>query len=155
MPRDHRLIATLATLGALSLAALAPAATTKRFEGRVKGAGPISFQLTGSSVKRLRASVSVACASSSGGRSETYLLAPAGSAKLDKRGRFILRFAKDKQTGGPFPLYKIKAAVRGKVSGRSSSGTMEVTYYKNQVVGGRLILMGCGTGRLSWTAKRK
>lgn len=151
----QRLVAVLVVAAAALAAALAYAATTKRYEGKVKGAGPVSFRLSGDVVKRFRASVSVMCASSSGGQSETYLLAPDGSAKLDKHGRFTLKFKNSKQVGGPFPLYKINATVRGHVSGRSSSGTVEVTYYKNRLVGSQLTLMACGSGKATWTAKRK
>lgn len=152
---NHRLVTALAVAGAVSVAGLAPAVTTKRYEGKIKNSGPISFRLAGSTVKSLRASVGVTCASSSAGGSESYLLAPTRSAKLNRQGRFTLRFTKDKLAVSPYPLYKINATVRGRVSGKSSSGTVEVTYYKNRLVGGRLILMGCGSGKLQWSAKRK
>ena len=151
----RRITAILAASATVAAAGFASAATTKRYAGKVKNAGPVTFQVKAGSVRTFRASVSVRCGSSSTGQSESYLVAPTRTAKLDKHGRFTLRFAKDKQTGGPFPLYKINATVRGRVSGASSSGTVEVTYYKNALVSGRLVLMGCGSGKLNWTAKRK
>jgi hypothetical protein len=155
--RTHkRVIALLVVATAALLAvALANAATTSRYDGKVKGAGSVSFRLTGKSVTQFRASVSVSCVSSSGGRSESYLLAPGKSAKLDKQGQFNLAFKQAKRIGGPFPLYKINARVRGKVVGRSSSGTVTVSYYKNQLVTGRLTLVACNSGNAKWTAKRR
>lgn len=150
----HRLVLALFTLAALFAVALAPAATGQRYSGKLKGAGPVSFSVSGSTVAGFRASTSVTCASSSGGQSETYLLAPATSAKLDARGSFTLTFSKAKQEGGPFPLYKIAASVRGKVKARSASGTLKVSYYKNALVAGRLTLMACASGTASWTARR-
>jgi len=150
-----RVTALLVVVTAALLAvALAHAATTSRYVGKVKRAGPVSFRLAGKSVTQFRASVSVSCVSSSGGTSESYLLAPGKSAKLDKHGQFNLAFKQAKRVGGPFPLYKINACVRGKVVGRSSSGTITVSYYKNQLVTGRLTLVACNSGKAKWTAQR-
>jgi hypothetical protein len=143
----------LTTATALTLAAIGQAATT-RYQGKVKGAGPVSFRLTGSTVARFQASLSVACVSSSGGKNETYLLTPQRSAKLDKTGRFTLTYKNPKLVGGPFPLYKIDATVRGKVGKGQASGTLRVSYFKNQVVLGRIQLIACNSGTASWTAKR-
>ena len=154
-PRQ-RLVPVLAVAAtALAAATLAAASSSSRYEGKVKGAGPVSFRLSGDSVQRFRASVSVTCASSSGGTHESYLVAPDRSARRDEHGRFTLEFKKAKQVGGPFPLYKIDASVHGNVNARSSSGTVRVTYYKNQLVSGRLILTACGSGKANWTAKPK
>jgi hypothetical protein len=99
--------------------------------------------------------VSVSCVSSSGGTSESYLLAPGRSAKLDKQGQFNLELKQAKRVGGPFPLYKINARVRGRVFRRSSSGTVTFSYYKNHLVTGRLTLVACNSGETKWTAKRR
>ena len=135
--------------------ALADAATTSRDDGKVKGAGPVSFGSTGKSVARFRASVSVSCVSSSGGTSEFDRLASGRSAKLDKHGQFNLGFKQAKRVGGPVPLYRINARVRGKVGGRSSSGTITVSYYKAQLVTGRLTVVACNSGKTKWTAKHR
>ena len=156
MSRPHRrLVPVLAVAAtALAAAALAAASPSKRYEGKVKGAGPVSFRLSGDSVQRFRASLSVTCASSSGGTHESYLVAPDRSAKRDKHGRFTLQFKKAKQVGGPFPLYKIDARVHGNVrrarrAGLSRSPTTRTSW------SGRLILAACGSGKANWTAKAK
>lgn len=145
--------ALVAAVTGLAATAVASAATTSRYEGKVKGAGPVSFRLNGTSVARFRASVSVTCVSSSGGRSEAYLLAVDKSAKLDRHGAFTLTYKQDKRPGGPFPLYKINATVKGKVGNKAASGTVTVTYYKQAGLG--LALMGCSTGNAKWSANRK
>lgn len=138
---------------ALSAVALAPAATTGPYKGKVKGAGPVTFKVSGGKVRNFRASMSVTCVSSSGGRSESYLLKPGKAAKLRKNGGFTLKYSKDKQEGGPFPLYKIEATVNGQVRANSASGTVKVTYYKNQFIGGQIVLISCASGKANWNAK--
>ena len=91
--RAHKRVIALLVVAAAAAAAVlgvavTDAATTSRYGGKVKGAGPVLFRLTGKSVTQFRASVSVSCVSSSGGTSESYLLAPRKSAKLDKKGQF-------------------------------------------------------------------
>jgi hypothetical protein len=56
---------------ALAIFAVTPLAqaATSRYAGKVKNGGPVSFQVSGSSLKRLQASVSVSCVSVAPARS--------------------------------------------------------------------------------------
>ena len=159
----------LAAAGALSVAAVAPAATTARYEGKTKAGGPVSFRLSNGSVKRFQASVSVVCVSAAPARtaSEVYVVAPDRSAKLGRKHQFTIMVRKPKQqfqdeTGKVIQtLYSVKATVEGKVPARSAAGTVKVSYNKywnayDPATGSfKLTIAACFGGRTSWTAKQK
>lgn len=164
-----RLIFALVALGALSIAALALAATTK-YEGKVKHAGPVSFRVGHGSVKRFQASMNVSCVSAAPPRSdvEVYVVAPGKSAKLGKGGRFAMNVKLPKQqfrdkTGHIIQtLYSVKTSVKGNVRAHSADGTVKVSYNKywtayNPGTGYYVLtIASCFSGKapVRWTAKR-
>lgn len=163
--RLNRFLPVLAALGVLSGAALASAATTQRYTGKVKGAGHVSFQLLNGKVQRFQASMTLICVSVAPVRSSTdvYVIAQDGSAKLDHKGQFSFKINlpkqqfKDKNGKIIATFYSVKASVKGKVSGRSASGTAKVTYNKNALSGGTIVVVSCTSGKtdITWAAKRK
>jgi hypothetical protein len=90
-------------------------------------------------------------------------------AKLDGKSRFTVKLNKPKeqfkdQTGKVIAtLYSVKATVQGRLSGRSASGTVKVTYNKfwtayNPVTGFyQLTLAACFSGKTAtpWAATRQ
>ena len=167
----HRIAGALAAAGTLSVAALAPAATTTRYEGKVRNAGPVSFRVSNGSVKRFQASMTVSCISSAPARSATeiYVIAPDASAKLGRNNQFTLKLDKPKQQfrdkSGKIiqTLYAVKATVEGKVPGRSAAGTAKVSYNKywtayNPGTGFYVLTIAAcfsGKAKTPWAAGRK
>lgn len=152
-------------VAALVSGAVIAAAATQGYKGKVKGAGPVSFQLRDGKVKRFQASMTVSCVSVAAGlaKTEVYVIAPAGSAKLDRKGKFKLKVDLPKQQfvdekGNVIAtLYSVKADVNGKLSGRKAEGTAKVTYNRNQMSGSTFVVVSCTSGKtpIQWTAKRK
>ena len=62
-----RVAAAFTAAAALAVTGLAPAATTKRYTGKVRNAGPVTFALSGASVKRFQASMNMSCVSAASG----------------------------------------------------------------------------------------
>lgn len=154
----------VAALAALSGAVIA-ASPTQDYKGKVKGAGPVSFQLRQGKVKRFQASMTVSCVSAVApglAKTQTYVIAPAGSARVDRKGGFTLKVDLPKQqfadeTGKVIAtLYSVKANVKGKLSGRNALGTAKVSYNRNQLSGSTIVIVACTSGKtpIKWTAKR-
>lgn len=147
------------------------AAAAAKYEGRVKGAGPLSFRLGNDTVRRFQASVTVTCISVTPARSETevYVVAPTSAAKLTRTDRFDLKVDLPKQqftdSSGKVieTLYSVKASVEGRVPGKSASGTLKVSYNKywtayNPSTGFyALTPASCfsGQAKIPWNASRK
>ena len=167
----HRIVGALAAAGTLSVAALATASATTRYEGKVRNAGPVSFRVSSGSVKRFQASMTVSCVSVAPARSaiEIYVIAPDASAKLGRNSQFTFKLNKPKQqfrdkSGKVLQtLYSVKATVEGKVPGRSASGTAKVSYNKfwaayNPGTGYYVFTSAScfsGKAKTPWTARRK
>ena len=166
----HTLVPALVLLGALMATALALAAAGTSYKGKTKDGGPVSFGLAGGSVSRFQASVSVSCVSAAPARSEArvYVVAAERPARLATGSRFTVKLNKPKeqftdQTGKVIAtLYSVKATVKGKVAGRSASGTVKVSYntfwtaYNPATGFYQLTLASCFSGKteMPWTAKR-
>lgn len=157
-------VLVLTVVVALSVSAIAVAGT-QSYRGKVKGAGAVSFQLRAGKVGRFRASMTVSCVSATSGfaRTEVYVIAPSGSAKLDRNGRFKFKVHLPKQqfvdAKGKViaTLYSVRAEVTGKVTGRNAEGTAKVTYNRNRLAGLAIVVVACTSGKppIKWTARRK
>lgn len=140
------------------------AAATRSYKGKVKGAGSVSFQLRDGKVRRFQASMTVGCVAVAPGlaKTEVYVIAPTGSAKLNSKGRFEFKVSLPKQqfrdeSGNIIAtLYAVKADVTGKLAGSSATGTAKVTYNRNQLAGSTIVVVSCTSGKvpIKWTARR-
>lgn len=166
MPRmgKHSRLAAGLIAGALVVAAAAPAASTQRYSGKVKNAGTLAFRVSGAKVKRFQASMNASCVSVAGarGKVEVYVLAPSGSAKVSRAGKFSFTVNlpkqqfKDKSGQVIATLYSVKGTVKGTLSGRSAAGTVKVTYNRYWLSGMTFVPAACTSGKtpLEWTARR-
>jgi hypothetical protein len=153
-------------VGLLALAAPAIAAAPT-YKGKVKGAGAITFQVSGGAVRHLNASVDVLCTSAVGPKShiDIYYVTPAKAARVKRDGTFTASvtlkeqplFAHGKRVD---TLYTVKASVTGKIRGGAASGSTHVTYNKNWFVvdpttGYLELTIAACQAKTTWSAKHK
>ncbi len=129
-------------IAALMLAGAA-AAGGGLYKGKSKQGMPVSFRVSGSSVKNFSLTGNALCIAASKSGNESYVLKSPNAGHLSGGGAFTISYVKN----------TTHVKITGKVSGNSSSGRVELHYTKLWQGSSGLEAATCWI-KTNWTAKR-
>lgn len=140
MSRNHA--AAIAALSlALTIPAVAPAATGGKYKGKTEQSRPITFRVSKGKVKSFEGGINVFCI---GSGIEFNAVIPPKAMKLKKGGKFSYK-GRDK-------IDSANIEIKGRVKGKKASGKISMTHTRYD--GSTGMFQGC-SGEAKFKAKRK
>ena len=137
----NRIAAVAALTLALTVPAVAPAATGGKYKGKTEQNRPVTFKVSKGKVKSFEAGINVFCI---GDGLKFNAVIPPKAMKLKKGGKFSYK-GRDK-------IDSANIEISGRVKGKKASGKISMTYSQYDASTG--MFNGC-SGEAKFKAKRK